>query len=71
MAMTKTRLMLGRDKNGIPYTGMLNTMGRIYSDEGAKALFSGLVPRLSWISMGGAVFLGCYEHTKHNLMDAL
>ena len=35
--VTKTRLMLGHDKAGKPYHGMLSTMRRIYHDEGAKA----------------------------------
>lgn len=34
---------------------------QIYHQEGAKALFSGVVPRTMWISAGGAVFLGVYE----------
>lgn len=30
-------------------------------------LFSGVVPRVIWISLGGAVFLGVYEATKQGL----
>lgn len=33
----------------------------IAKTEGTAALFSGVVPRTMWISLGGAVFLGVYE----------
>jgi len=69
--VTKTRLMLGKDKDGVPYKGMLSTMGRIYTSEGAGALFSGIVPRVFWISIGGAVFLGAYEQAKTVLIDVV
>ena len=45
--VTKTRLMLGKDAEGVPYKGMLNTMGRIYKSEGAATLFSGIGAPLS------------------------
>ncbi len=40
----------------------------IYVNEGAKALFAGVVPRTLWISAGGAVFLGVYEWAAQSLM---
>ena len=40
----------------------------IYVNEGAKALFAGVVPRTLWISAGGAIFLGVYEWAVHGLM---
>jgi len=41
----------------------------IYRSEGIGALFAGVVPRILWISAGGAVFLGAYEWTVSTLMD--
>jgi solute carrier family 25 S-adenosylmethionine transporter 26 len=41
----KTRLMLGKDINGVPYTGMLDTGRRIWATEGPMTLFSGIQPR--------------------------
>ena len=29
-------------------------------------LFAGLVPRVTWISVGGAVFFGVYEKVSHS-----
>lgn len=46
---------------------MTQTLRIIYREEGVKALFSGVVPRVIWISLGGAVFLGVYEAAKHTL----
>lgn len=40
---------------------------QIYLEEGLGALFAGVVPRVIWISAGGAVFLGVYEWSKKAL----
>lgn len=69
--VTKTRLMLGADAKGVPYKGMVSTMSRVAKDEGAMTLFSGIVPRVFWISIGGAVFLGAYEQAKSTLIDVV
>ena len=29
--------------------------------------FAGFIPRVLWIGMGGFVFLGAYEKSKHHL----
>ncbi|KPV71792.1 uncharacterized protein RHOBADRAFT_19025 [Rhodotorula graminis WP1] len=59
----KTRIMLRQA--GAP--GILATMRGIYALEGPRALFRGVVPRVLWISGGGAVFLGVYEAVKATL----
>jgi solute carrier family 25 S-adenosylmethionine transporter 26 len=69
--VVKTRLMLGSDVNGVPYKGMFNTMSRIYTTEGGKALFSGIGPRVMWIAIGGGVFFGMYEFSKSKLQPLL
>jgi solute carrier family 25 (mitochondrial S-adenosylmethionine transporter), member 26 len=62
--VVKTRLMLGTDVHGVQYKGFTHTLGRIYAEEGWRALFSGVVPRTFWIGIGGFVFLGAYEQSK-------
>lgn len=42
-------------------TKILPTLRHIATHEGARALFSGFVPRTMWIGLGGAVFLGTFE----------
>jgi len=39
-------------------------MTRILKEEGVAKLFSGIQPRVMWISLGGFIFFGCYEKTK-------
>ncbi|GAA6018218.1 hypothetical protein JCM10207_002870 [Rhodosporidiobolus poonsookiae] len=43
------------------------TLRLILAEEGPRALFRGWVPRVLWISGGGAVFLGVYEAAKGGL----
>ncbi|KAF7313795.1 hypothetical protein HMN09_00536800 [Mycena chlorophos] len=66
----KTRVMLDmRDLSANTQRPSLFVRFRtIYTTEGPKALFSGVVPRTMWISAGGAVFLGVYEWAVGGLM---
>ncbi|KAJ2722796.1 S-adenosylmethionine transporter [Coemansia sp. Benny D115] len=71
--VVKTRVMLSTKSAGAPqleYSGILSTLSRIAREEGARALFSGIVPRTIWISVGGFIFLGSYEQVKTALTDA-
>ena len=60
----KTRLMLGVDRHGIPYTGVADVWRRLLHEEGAATLLSGIQPRVLWITLGGFVFFGAYEESK-------
>lgn len=52
----KTRIMLSTERQS------LATMVRsIMAEKGASAFFAGLGPRVTWISIGGAIFLGSYQ----------
>ncbi|KAL5524743.1 PET8 [Sanghuangporus sanghuang] len=64
----KTRTMLDLRKMGTSVTpSLLSRLLEIYTKEGVKALFAGVVPRTLWISAGGAVFLGAYEWSVQSL----
>ena len=66
--VAKTRIMLGKDKNGVAYESkVVSTVLRIAKDEGAGALFSGVVPRVKIIGIGGLIFFGAYENTESYL----
>eukprot|EP01043_Picozoa_sp_COSAG02_P011606 COSAG02_NODE_430_length_22462_cov_52.755042_12_plen_292_part_00 len=69
--VAKTRLMLGKDKQGRAYRGMLPTLQRIYVEGGLAGLFAGVGPRVAWMSVGGFVFLGSYEQAKASLMGTV
>ena len=49
------------------YVGTLNSLKTIMAEEGAGALFSGLGPRVGWITLGGFVFFGAYEKAQEML----
>ncbi|OJT12686.1 hypothetical protein TRAPUB_10768 [Trametes pubescens] len=67
----KTRVMLDlRDSAKHAQPSLAARFREIYTVEGPKALFAGVVPRTLWISAGGAVFLGVYEWAVHSLMGS-
>lgn len=57
----KTRVMLDMRDAKEKMPSLVARFVQIYQQEGARALFAGVVPRTMWISAGGAVFLGVYE----------
>ncbi|KAL3902761.1 MAG: hypothetical protein SGARI_005684 [Bacillariaceae sp.] len=67
----KTRLMLGADKDGVLYKGASDVVTRTFEEGGWKVFFSGIQPRVMWISIGGFVFFGAYEGSKSFLTPVL
>jgi len=65
----KTRVMLDMRDPTSKMPSLLGHLRQIYTAEGPKALFAGVVPRTLWISAGGAVFLGAYEWVIGHLVD--
>ncbi|KAG9315969.1 mitochondrial carrier domain-containing protein [Chiua virens] len=57
----KTRVMLDMRGPSSKTPSLLNRFLQIYTTEGPRALFAGVLPRTFWLSAGGAVFLGAYE----------
>ncbi|KAG2362839.1 S-adenosylmethionine transporter [Suillus spraguei] len=67
----KTRVMLDlRDPSKQQVPSLLMRLRQIYIQEGARALFAGIIPRTMWISAGGSVFLGVYEWAIRGFMSA-
>lgn len=62
----KTRVMLASSAK--PSVKAILT--GILRDEGPRVLFSGVGPRVAWISAGGAIFLGSYQWGVNTLMAA-
>jgi len=58
--LAKTRIMLSNDPN----MGTVTMLRQIYREEGFMRLFSGISPRVTWISIGGFIFFGSFEATK-------
>jgi len=65
--------MLGKDAQGVPYKNAMDTFTRVVAEGGTtrgavSVLFSGVGPRVMWISIGGFVFFGAYEKAKATLL---
>lgn len=71
LEVAKTRIFLD-NSNAIAdrkYTGTYSTLATVAREEGAAALFSGIAPRVFWITLGGFVFFGAYEGASKRLMS--
>lgn len=67
--VAKTRIMLEEVEPGQAkrYTGTYGTISTIAKNEGFLALFKGVVPRVTWITIGGFIFFGAYEKSTEIL----
>lgn len=61
----KTRIMLA--EAGTKNTSIPKLVRSIYKERGVKGLFAGFVPRVLWITLGGAIFFGFYDLTTRFL----
>ncbi|OAQ71100.1 mitochondrial carrier protein PET8 [Pochonia chlamydosporia 170] len=52
----KTRVMLSKER-----VSVLEVFGRLMKEDGIRPFFAGVAPRVTWISVGGAIFLGSYQ----------
>jgi len=59
----KTRIMLEKPAEGEAkrYTGTVQTLKLLATEEGVPGLFRGLSARVGWITIGGFIFFGAYE----------
>lgn len=66
--VVKTRVMLARRADGeggrVRVRGVVSGIAR---EEGFGAFWRGLGPRVAWIGIGGAVFLGSYQWAWNRL----
>ncbi|OAD52971.1 S-adenosylmethionine mitochondrial carrier protein [Eufriesea mexicana] len=60
----KTRIMLSHRNESTSELKILYVLKDIYKNEGLHALFSGVCPRIMWITIGGFIFFGSYEEIK-------
>ncbi|KAM0282840.1 hypothetical protein ACHAQH_002844 [Verticillium albo-atrum] len=58
----KTRVMLSEQK-----VRVADVLRSVWREEGWRAFFAGTVPRITWISIGGAIFLGSYQFIVNTL----
>ncbi len=58
----KTRVMLSTQRESV-----LTVVRSILKDHGIRPFFAGIGPRVMWISIGGAIFLGSYQWAVNTL----
>lgn len=68
--VVKTRLMTQSIENP-KYLGLVHGLKTIAKEEGPRVLMSGVVPRVLWISLGGAIFFGAYEAAKKSITPVI
>lgn len=62
--VVKTRVMLAEKGSETAQGNIFKVMKNIVKEKGVKGLYAGVVPRVTWISIGGCVFLGVYEKVR-------
>lgn len=62
--VAKTRIMLAKADTSEAKMGAVGAMRTVFAEKGVPGLFAGVTPRVTWISVGGAVFFGVYEMIK-------
>ncbi|KAK4111120.1 mitochondrial carrier [Canariomyces notabilis] len=60
----KTRIMLSAQRES-----MVRVARTILKEHGIRPFFAGIGPRVMWISIGGAIFLGSYQWTVNALEE--
>lgn len=66
--VAKTRIMLAKAHSLEAKVGAIGAIRTVFAEKGLPGIFAGVTPRVTWISIGGAVFFGVYEKTKSLLM---
>jgi len=62
--VAKTRIMLAEKGSKLAKGNILLALRHVYAQNGMMGLFAGLGPRVTWISIGGSIFLGVYEKVR-------
>ncbi|XP_003382993.1 PREDICTED: S-adenosylmethionine mitochondrial carrier protein-like [Amphimedon queenslandica] len=65
--VAKTRIMLAKKDSKEVSISIYRLVLSIGREEGIRGLFAGFTPRVTWIGIGGFVFLGAYEKSKYIL----
>lgn len=67
--VSKTRVMLAQKGSRMSGGSVVYALRAIYRESGPRGLFAGALPRVAWISIGGALFLGGYEKAAQLLQS--
>ncbi|RWS30607.1 hypothetical protein B4U80_11568 [Leptotrombidium deliense] len=59
--VAKTRVMLAKKNSLHASANFVTVLRAVYKTSGIRGCFAGVAPRVLWISIGGALFLGSYD----------
>lgn len=62
--VARTRIILADPEDQLATGRVLAALRVVKNEKGVKGLFAGVVPRVLWISLGAAIFLGSYEEAN-------
>ena len=63
--VAKTRIMLAEKHETTAQGKIIPVLLDVWKNEGTRALFSGIIPRVTIISFGGFIFLGVYDFVNN------
>ncbi|XP_015679877.1 S-adenosylmethionine mitochondrial carrier protein-like, partial [Protobothrops mucrosquamatus] len=66
--VAKTRIMLAKTGSRTASGNVMSALRDVWRTQGISGLFSGIVPRISSISLGGFIFLGMYDKIRSLLL---
>ncbi|KAG5445504.1 S-adenosylmethionine carrier protein [Clonorchis sinensis] len=66
--VAKTRIMLAEAHTPLASGNIVTALKTVFRELGLRGLFSGIVPRVSYLALGGAIFLGMYD-TSYRLWN--
>ncbi|KAM6980846.1 mitochondrial S-adenosylmethionine carrier protein [Aplochiton taeniatus] len=66
--VAKTRIMLAKTGTAAASGNIPLVLYDVWKTRGVTGLFAGSVPRVTFISVGGFIFLGAYEKVRHTLL---
>ncbi|KAH3785631.1 S-adenosylmethionine mitochondrial carrier protein-like [Dreissena polymorpha] len=69
--VAKTRIMLAEKGSHLSKGHIHVALQLIYREKGVKGLFSGVLPRMMWISIGGAIFLGVFDKARKTINNSV
>ncbi|CAM6055339.1 unnamed protein product, partial [Sphagnum tenellum] len=58
-------------KGEVMYRGTIRTIRMVYADEGFRALYKGLLPKILRLGPGGAIMLLVYEYVYNHLQEKI
>ncbi|XP_049588513.1 mitochondrial S-adenosylmethionine carrier protein isoform X1 [Syngnathus scovelli] len=67
--VAKTRIMLAKAGSTTASGNIPLVLCDVWKRQGLTGLFAGSIPRMTFISMGGFIFLGAYEKTRRTLLS--